>query len=112
MQTQATGPSAAAATNGLAIAALVLGVVGAVFGLIPLTGFIAIICGVLAIAFGIPAWRAARVRGRRAMAIAGTILGVIALALGVWGTVIVADAASDLDRELDKLEQQLDQPQP
>ncbi len=82
--------------NGLAVAALVLGILGAIFALIPLTFFIAWILGVLAISLGIPAIRAAKIRGRRAMAWIGTILGVIALGLGILGVAIINNALDDL----------------
>jgi hypothetical protein len=36
----------------MAVAALVLGIVGCVLGLVPLTGFIALICGILGLVFG------------------------------------------------------------
>jgi hypothetical protein len=90
--------------NGLAVASLVLGIVGAVMGLIPLTGFIAIICGLLGVIFGFVGWRkASSGAGRKGMAIAGLILSAIALTLGVVGLVIMNDAVNELDRELNKL---------
>ena len=39
--------------NGLAIAALSLGIVGLMFGLIPLTGFIAFGCGAVGLILGL-----------------------------------------------------------
>src|SRR5262249_10223961 len=50
-------------TNGLAIAALVLGIVGVVAGIIPLLFFIAWVLGVLAVVLGIIGRRNARQRG-------------------------------------------------
>lgn len=94
--------------NSFAIAALVLGIVGAVFGFVPILYVIAFPCGALALIFGILAWRAARRPGvgRKGMAIAGTILGCVALALGVIGAVIVDDAVNDLERDLDRIERE------
>ena len=59
------------ARNGFAVAALVLGIVGSVVGLIPILAIPALACGILAVIFGVIAHRRAKVRGRRGMAIAG-----------------------------------------
>lgn len=89
--------------NGLAIAALVLGIVGLVFCLIPILGFIAIPLGALALIFGI----IGIVRKRKGtataggMAIAGTIAGLVALVVGIIGVAIVSDAVNDVDEALD-----------
>lgn len=92
-------------TNGLAVAALVLGIIGVVFGLLPLTFFIALVCGVLALIFGALGWRKAnRGSGRKGMAIAGFILGLAGLGLGIAGIVIVDDAVTELDRQLQEIE--------
>jgi Na+/proline symporter len=91
--------------NGMAVAALVLGIVGAVFGLIPLTFIIAFICGTLGVIFGVVGWRKAnRGLGRKGMAISGFILGIIAVLLAVAGVVIVDEAVTDLDRGLQEIE--------
>lgn len=96
--------------NGMAVAALVLGVVGAVFGLIPLLFFVAFPLGVLAIVFGIAGRRKAK-RGAsgKGMSTAGVILGVVAFALAIAGIVIVDDAVTDLDEELDEIGEDLEQ---
>jgi hypothetical protein len=96
--------------NGLATAALVLGIVGAVFGLIPLTFFIALICGVLALIFGIIGWRAAnKGRGRKGLAVSGTVLGIVALLLAFAGIFIIGEAANDLQDDLDEINQELEE---
>ena len=65
--------------NGMAVAALVLGTAGTVFGFMPPTGFIAVVCGVLAIALGyIGIRRAQRGAEHWEMAVAGVLLGVAA----------------------------------
>jgi len=97
-------------TNGLAVAVLVLGIVGVVAGLIPILFIVAFACGALAVALGIPAVRAGRLRGRRVMAWIGLALGVVAIVLGGVGVAIVSDAFEDVDRELDQLQQELDEP--
>lgn len=79
--------------RGLAIASLVLGIIGAVFGLIPLTFFIALPCGVLALIFGL--------LGRKhGTGKAGAILGAIAIVLGIVGIVIVGRAVDDVNNDL------------
>ena len=73
----------AAGSNGLAIAGLVCGLVGALF--------FSVILGPLAIIFGGIGWsRANRGARHRGMAIAAVILGVIDLIL--WGILIAAAA--------------------
>lgn len=95
--------------NGLAVAGLVLGIVGVAIGLVPLFFVGAFICGALALIFGVVAWRAVRrlpERGRKGMAVWATILGVAAIALGGVGAAIVTDAFNDLERDLNELQQQ------
>lgn len=88
--------------NGFAVTALVLGIVGALFGLIPLTSFIALPLGVIGLVFGIVAVVLALRgrRGRKVMAIIGLALSAIALALGVWGMSILAKATDDLAKSV------------
>lgn len=79
--------------RGFAVAALTLGIVGTVFGLIPILFIIAIPCGILAIVFGVKARRAA-------MGKWGLGLGICAVLLGCAGVVIVGDAVEELDSSL------------
>lgn len=98
--------------NGLAVAALVLGIIGTIFGLIPLTFFIALVCGVVGLGLGVPALIQAH-RGRRGgkvMAWFGVALSTIAFALSIWGALIVNDVFEDTERELDRIERELNQP--
>ena len=90
--------------NGFGIAALCLAIPGLVFGLIPLTGFIALICGALAVIFGLLGYGRARrkVATNKGMAITSTILGVGAIGLGILGMSIVFNAVDELDNELKK----------
>lgn len=93
-------------SNGMAVASLVLGIIGVVFGLVPLTAFIAVICGILAIIFGWVGRSNAKKDpqiGRKTMATWGLVLGLIALGLGIIGFVVIEDVVSDLDQELDDL---------
>lgn len=95
--------------NGFGIAALCLAIPGLIFGLIPLTGFIALICGVLAVIFGLLGrGRAKRkVATNKKMAITSTILGVGAIGLGILGMSIVFNAVDELDKELKKTSEEI-----
>lgn len=89
--------------NGLAVAGLVCGIVGAVFGLIPWTFWLAWILGVLAIVFGaIGRRRADRepAAGKRSMATAGLILGIVAIALGIVGLIVLHALINDVHSSL------------
>jgi Protein of unknown function (DUF2510) len=95
------------AGNGIPVAAMVCGIVGAIFGLIPITGVIALALGLVAFVLGIMGRR--RVKrdpavGRKGVATAGVILGVIAITLGIIGLVIVNDVANDLNSTADCLD--------
>jgi len=96
--------------RGLSIAALVCGIVGTVFGLVPITYLIALACGLTAVVLGAIAWRARKGQAhlRRTMAAWGIALGVVALVFGVAGAVIVADAVNEFDREMTELENDLE----
>ncbi len=89
--------------NGFGLTAVILGVIGLLFGLVPLTGFIAFGLGFGAVVFAL----ANRGRLKRNKATnrkstwAGLVAGLLAMALGVWGMVIVFTAANDLGNNLD-----------
>ena len=88
--------------NGYGITALILAIVGCVFMLIPLTGFIATICGLLAILFAL--LNRGRLKRRTAtnkkMTIVAAILGLLSTVVGIIGMVIVFSAVDDLDDDL------------
>lgn len=96
-------PVAPPPRNGFGITALVLAISGVLFGLIPLTGFLALLLGLLAVLFGLLGL--GRVRRRQAtnrgLTLAGTVLGAVAVALGVWGLVVVFGAVQQLGRDLE-----------
>jgi len=95
--------------NGFGIAALCLAITGLVFGLVPLTGFIALICGALAVIFGLLGrGRAKRkVATNKKMSTFSTILGVGAIGLGILGMSIVFNAVDELDRELKMVDEEI-----
>ena len=103
--------AAPASGNGMAVAALVLGIVGMLIALIPIFGLFGLIMGVLAFIFGIAGWRKVK-RGvtttGKGMAITGAITGLIAVILGIVGLVIVNDAFTQLDEDLQELEDSFD----
>jgi hypothetical protein len=78
--TQTTGapPPSVASTNGLAVAALVLGILALVFFWLPFLGWIPAVLGLV---FGLVAMQRPDGRG---MAIAGVVCSGIALALKIW----------------------------
>ena len=82
--------------NGMAVAALTLGIIGALVGLIPILAVPALICGLLALVFGFVGLSIAKnpLRSGKGMAIAGIILGTAAVALAIVGFVIVNNAFS------------------
>jgi len=84
---------------GLQVTAIVAGIFGVIFGLIPITFFLAWAFGLVALVVGIMAYRRAKAVGLK-QGRAGIVMGAIALALGVVGVVIVSDAFEDLDEDL------------
>jgi hypothetical protein len=88
--------------NGPGLAAAIIAPIGILFGLVPLTGFIAVICGLVAVPLALVGW--SRYRYRRASngrtTVSGLIVGIGALALGIWGVAIVSGAT---DRLFDRL---------
>lgn len=79
--------------RGPAIASLVLGIVGAAMGIVPLLCWMALVLGILGLIFGI-------VGRRHGMGKAGIIMSLISITLGIVGAVIVASAVHDLDNSL------------
>ena len=93
--------------NGYGVTALVLAIVGLVFSLVPLTGFIALICGGLAVLFGLLGLGRVR-RGQadnKGLTITGLVLGALALVLGFIGVIIVFTATNKLATDLSKIGQ-------
>ncbi|WP_028810831.1 DUF4190 domain-containing protein [Streptomyces flavidovirens] len=99
------GPTPAAqARNGLGTAALILGIIGALSGLIPFFFWLAGILGVIALIMGL-AGRGRAKRGgatNKGVALAGAILGLISLIMSVVGAVILFKAVDDAVKDIDK----------
>jgi hypothetical protein len=94
-------PPSHAVGNGMGVAALVLGIIGVLFGFIPLTFFLAWILGALALIFGIIGRRRAkRLSIKKGSSTAGVILGAIAVILGIIGIVIISSAVNDVNNKI------------
>lgn len=92
--------------NGLGAAALACGLIGILLGQVPLLFFGSGALGVLAIVFGLIGIRRA-LRGRasnRAVAVTGLVTGVAAVALAIWGVVIIMSGLNTVSGELDRLD--------
>jgi len=97
-------------TNGLAIAALILGILALVGGLIPFLGWVMVPFALTAVGLGIAGMSRARTIGEgKGLAIAGLVTGVLALiAILAWTIAIVwlidrgADAVDDFECRSDR----------
>lgn len=107
-------PSAGAGDNGLALAALVCGLLSVVLIFVPPVTFIGILLSLIAIGVGIGGLRqSGRLGGTgRGMAITGIVAGGISVAFIVFGAVLLAgsDEGQELLDELEREAQQEEQP--
>lgn len=90
--------------NGLGTAALVLGIIGAVSGLIPFMFWLAGILGVIALILGL-AGRGRAKRGEasnKGVTTFGAVLGLVALILSVVGAVLTFKAVDDVVNDINK----------
>ncbi len=98
--------------NGMAVAAMVIGLIGVLFGLIPLFFFIAWICGAIAIVLGSTA-RGAAIRrpeiGRKNLATWGIVLGIAALAFGTFGMNQMGGVLDDFEDDMEQIEKEWDE---
>ncbi|KOY59297.1 DUF4352 domain-containing protein [Streptomyces sp. XY332] len=99
-------PAPSTATNGLAVAALVIGIAAVVVGLIPFVFWLGSLLAVIGIGIGIGALvRASDGAGRKTMAVVGTVLAVLGFGASVGGfllTGLVIERAGDrLDDDWD-----------
>jgi hypothetical protein len=87
--------------NGLAVAALVTGIVGVVLGMIPILFFVGWGLGITAFVLGLVGRGRAKKRpevGRKTMATWGVVLGIAAFGLGCAGYSILTSAVDDLNQ--------------
>jgi hypothetical protein len=87
--------------KGMAIAAMVLGIVGLVLAFIPVVGVVSFVLGPLAVILGIIAFVKRRGRGQ---AIAGIVTGAIAFVVAIVGLVLTGALFSAIDEEMQNLE--------
>jgi len=79
--------------NGLSIASLVCGIVGIIVGFLPICGaFVAVPLGILSVIFGAIGRKSATSKG---MAIAGLVLGVLAIVISIGWWAIAAIGANN-----------------
>ncbi|TLQ45473.1 DUF4190 domain-containing protein [Streptomyces marianii] len=91
--------------NGLGTAALILGIIGALSGLIPLFFWLAGILGLIGLILGLSAKGRVK-RGEatnKGVAVAGIVLGLVSLVLSVVGAVITFKAVDDAVDEINKV---------
>lgn len=91
-------------SSGIAVTALVCGLVGLVIALIPILGIFGIALGLVAVVLGLIGRSKAK-KGEAAgkgMALAGAITGTLAVILGIIGLVIVGNAFNDLENAFDE----------
>lgn len=94
--------------NGLGIAAISVALVGVLFGIVPLTGFIAVGAGMVAAILALAALGRVR-RGRatnKKTAIAALVASLGSIALGVWGITITFGAVEQFDKDMRQLDKQ------
>lgn len=93
-----------AARNGLGTAALILGIIGALSGLVPIMFWLAGVLGIVALILGLTGRGRAR-RGEatnKGVALTGAILGLVAMGLAVFGAVTTFKAVDDAVDEINK----------
>jgi hypothetical protein len=94
---QQYAPPPAQKGSGLAVAAMVLGIVAVVFCWIPFLNVLSIVLGVIALALGVPAMISA-LHGKRSgkgMAIAGVVLAVVAIIASIAVSAAATKAVDD-----------------
>jgi len=100
----AAAPAPAGTGNGFAVAALVIGILGVLAGLVPLLFFVAGPFGLFALAFGLVGRsRAKKLSLRTGQATAGTILGGVAMVLSVVGFVILVVVIGTTAKKIEQI---------
>lgn len=90
--------------NGLGTTALVLGIVGIIFAIIPFLFWLGGVLGLLALIFGIiGSSRAGKgLATNKGMAVTGLVLGVVSIVVSIAWTVVIATAVKDVADEIEK----------
>jgi hypothetical protein len=96
-------PATSVQSNGPATASLVLGIVGVVFGFVPILGLILGLLGIVFAYLGFKRADAANGVGR-GLAIAGLVLGIIATAMGIVFFAVLETVTRDIGNLTDSLE--------
>ncbi|WP_329395138.1 DUF4352 domain-containing protein [Streptomyces lydicus] len=107
-QGQAGAPAPQAARNGLGIAALILGILGALSGIPMILFWLAGPLGILALIFGLVGRSRAK-KGQatnKGVALTGALLGVVAIILSVVGVIVTLTAVS---KAVDEVNRQVEQ---
>jgi hypothetical protein len=91
--------------NGIGTAALVCGIIGVVFGLVPIMFYLSFPLGVLGVVFGaIGMSRAKRnIANNRGSAVAGFVTGIIALAFAIFSVAVIYSAVNQVNNDLNRI---------
>ncbi len=102
--------------NGLAITALILGILALLLAWIPIVNFLSLVLGLAAVVLGFMGMRKAAVSGGKGLAIGGIITGGLALLATILMIVVAAvwlnnadDEIDDWNDELDRINEQLEE---
>ena len=97
-------PAPPAQTNGMAIAALVCGVLGIVGSFIPVVMYFTAVLAVLGIIFGVMGMKKAKQIGSgNGLAITGLVLGIVGTIFAIVGIICYASVACALKKGFDAL---------
>lgn len=94
-------PTGPAKTNGLALAALIVGISALVFCWVPVLG---LLLGIVAVVLGILGMKKATDGSGKGLAIGGLATGALALLIGLFVTVTVLFLANAVDDSLDEVD--------
>ncbi|GIG30190.1 DUF4190 domain-containing protein [Cellulomonas marina] len=98
-------------SNGMAIAALVLGILAILGCLIPLVNILSIVLGIVAVILGVVAVRRSKLVGGRGLGITGIVLGALAIVVSAVVLAATIAAFGSLDQEqLDQIVDQFESP--
>ncbi|NLB50623.1 MAG: DUF4190 domain-containing protein [Clostridiaceae bacterium] len=97
-------PPAPAQTNGMAIAALVCGVLGIIGSFIPYVMYFTAVLAVLGIIFGVMGMKKAKQIGSgNGLAVAGLVLGIVGTVFAIIGIICYASVACALKKGFDAI---------